>query len=99
MLLGVEIVVAATGGVERGVRSALNDAPCFDDQNLVRAAYRGQAVGDDESGAPTHQVAQALLDERFGFGVEARSGLVENQDARVGQDGARDGDALALASG
>ena len=36
---------------------------------------------------------------RLGFGIQARSGFVQNQDARIGQDGARDGDALALAAG
>ena len=35
----------------------------------------------------------------LGFGVEAGGGFVEDQDARVGQDGAGDGDALALAAG
>ncbi len=42
---------------------------------------------------------QAFLDEGFGFGVEAGGGFVEDQNSRVGQDGAGDGDALALAAG
>ena len=45
---------------------------------------------------PLHQVAQALLDQRLGFGVEAGGGFVQDQNARIGQNGARDGDALAL---
>ncbi len=42
---------------------------------------------------------EPFLDQRFGFRVEAGRGFVQNQNARVGQDGAGDGDALALAAG
>ena len=40
--------------------------------------------------------AQAVLDQRLALAVEARRGLVEDQDARVGENRARDRDALAL---
>ena len=40
---------------------------------------------------------EPLLDERLRLGVEARGGLVEDQDPRVGEDRPRDRDALALA--
>src|SRR4029453_13002533 len=33
------------------------------------------------------------------LGVEARGGLVEDEDAGIGEDGAGDGDALPLAAG
>ena len=45
---------------------------------------------------PCAQRAQAVLDQRLALAVEARGRLVEHQDARVGQDRARDRDALAL---
>ena len=35
---------------------------------------------------------------RLGLGVEARGGFVEDEDARIGQDGAGDGESLALAA-
>ena len=79
--------------------AALDDAAGFDDEDLIGAADGGEAVGDDEGGAAAHQVRKAFLNEGFGFGVEAGGGFVENQDARVGQDGAGDGDALRLAAG
>ena len=56
-------------------------------------------MGDDEGGAALHEVAEAVLDHRFGLGVERAGGLVEDEDARVGEDGAGDGEALALAAG
>src|ERR1700679_3998770 len=91
VLLSVELVVAAVEVVEAGVIAAFDDAAGFDDQNLVGAAHGGEAVGDDEGGAAAHQVAQTFLDERFGFGIEAGGGFVENQDARIGEDSAGDG--------
>src|ERR1700733_5005159 len=78
VLLGVELVVAAVEVVEAGVIAAFDDAAGFDDQNLVGAAHGGEAVGDDEGGAAAHEVAQTFLDERFGFGVQAGSGFIEN---------------------
>ena len=43
--------------------------------------------------------AQAGLDHGFGFGVERAGGFVEDEDARLGQQGAGDGQPLALAAG
>ena len=48
---------------------------------------------------PAPQVPQAVLDQRLALAVEARGRLVEDQDRRVGEDRARDRDALALAAG
>ena len=47
---------------------------------------------------PAAQRAQAVLDQRLALAVEARGRLVEDQDARIGEDRARDRDALALAA-
>ena len=43
--------------------------------------------------------ARADLDKAFAFGVEGAGGFVEQQDRRVLEDGAREGEALALAAG
>src|SRR5208337_4781333 len=56
------------------------------------------AVGDDQRGAALHQRLERALHQRLALGVERRGRLVEQQDWRVFQDGARDGDALALAA-
>ena len=47
---------------------------------------------------PLAQRLQAVLDQRLALAVEARRRLVENQDARVGENRARDRDALPLAA-
>ena len=47
---------------------------------------------------PCRSDSQAVLDQRLALAVEARRRLVEDQDARIGEDRARDRDALALAA-
>src|SRR5208337_85448 len=74
-------------------------AAVLHDQDLLGAAYGGKTVRDNEGGAAAHQVTQPLLNERLRFGIKTGRSFVENQDARVGQDGAGDGDALLLAAG
>ena len=78
------------------VRALLDDLAIVDDDDLVRIADRGQAMGNDETGAAFHQAQQRFLDARFGARVHAGGGFVEDEDARVGQDGAGDGQQLAL---
>ncbi len=53
---------------------------------------------DHEGGAAGHDLAERGLDPVLGGGVDARGGVVEDQDARLGDQGARDRDALALAA-
>src|SRR5580700_1615517 len=54
---------------------------------------------NDKGRAALHEVAKAMLNHRLALGVERACGFIENEDARVGEDGARDGQTLALASG
>jgi hypothetical protein len=57
-----------------------------------------EAVGDGDHGLAFHQPVQAGLDGGFDLGVERAGGFVEQQDGRVLEHHARDGDALALAA-
>ena len=65
-----------------------------------RSASRSvdKPVRDGDRGAALHQVVQRLLDFLLGLGVDRGRGFVEDQDARVDQQRARDRDALALAA-
>src|SRR5690606_37693360 len=98
-LLLVEAAVEPAVAQQLVVRAALDDAALVHDEDLVRALDGGEAVRDDEGGAAAAERAQPVADEGLALGVEAGGGLVEDEDARVGDDGARDGDALALAAG
>src|SRR5580704_18593325 len=99
MLLGVEIVVAATHLVELLVRAALYDLALLDDQNLIGSANGGEAVCNHKGRAALHQVGKSLLDHLFGFGIKAGSCFVENQNPWLGEDGAGYRNPLALAPG
>ena len=96
VLLIVQVSVASFLRHELFVRATFDDLAVFEDQDLIGAADGREAVGDDEGGAALAQIPKAFLDQRFALAVEAGGGFVEDQDARVGQDGAGDGDALAL---
>ncbi len=56
------------------------------------------AVRQDDRGAFA-ATGQRIEDGGLGDGIDGRGGVVENQNARPGQQGPRQGDALALATG
>src|SRR5215470_2993052 len=82
-----------------GVRSAFDDAPVLENENLVCSHDRGQPVCDRKRRAIGRDLLEFGLDQLLGLRVERRSRLVEDQDARVLQDRTRDGDSLLLATG
>ena len=55
-------------------------------------------MGDDEARAALQRGGQRLLHERLVLGVEVAGGLVEDDDGRVLQEHAGDGQALLLAA-
>ena len=75
-----------------------HDAPLVQHYDAIGVAHRAQTVGDDEHGAALADVRHVALNDGLAFVVESAGGFVQNQDARVGKQGACDGDALALAS-
>ena len=60
-------------------------------------ADRGQPVRDDEGRPPDEQPAQRVLDLLLRADVDRGGGLVEDEDARVGEQRTRERDQLALA--
>ena len=64
----------------------------------MRSAMRSgrEAVGDDHDGPAVRDLAHVLLDDALALVVERAGRLVEDQDARIADQGAGDGDALAL---
>ena len=78
------------------VRAALDDAPAIDDDDHVRLDDRGEAVRDDERGPAVQDGAQRFLDDLLRLRIHAARRLVEDDDARVRQDDAGEGDQLPL---
>ena len=84
-------------GEQLGMVALLHDLPVVDVADLIRILDRGQAVRDDEARASLEQMVQTGLQRLLGTRVDIRRGLVEDQDARVGEQHARERDELALA--
>src|SRR4051812_17879430 len=51
---------------------------------------------DDQHGFAGDEFLESLLDRRLALGIERAGGLVENENRRVPQKGAGEGDALFL---
>ena len=77
----------------------LDDAAVAHDEDEVRLADGGQAVGDQERRAVAQQVVDGVLDKLLRLRVDGGRRLVEHEDARIGQHGARKGDQLLFARG
>src|SRR5207248_3182017 len=60
-------------------------------------ANRREAVRDDERRAAVQEAAEGVLDLALGADVDRARRLVEDQDARVGEQRARERDELTLA--
>ena len=80
------------------VRATLDDAAGIHDKDLVRVHHGRQPVSDDERGTPFRYLLEFRLDRLLGGRIERRSRLIENQDARILEDRARDRHALLLAA-
>lgn len=82
----------------------LVEAAHFDDPAVIHEdhqiglAHRRKAVGDDEGRAVLAQRIDRFLDTRLRLDVERTGRLVEDEDRRILEDGAGDGDALAFAA-
>ena len=81
------------------VAAAFHDPAVVENEDAVGMADGGETVGDDQAGAAVHEPFERFVDEALALGIEGGGGLVEQENARIGEDGAGDGDALALAAG
>src|SRR5579885_357505 len=78
------------------VGSLLHNLAVPDNHNFIDVSKRTQAVRNHNHRASDNQLIQRAHDFTLGFHVHAGGWLVQDEDGRVSQDGARDGDALAL---
>src|SRR5207248_2407731 len=95
--VSIQAGIQAAPGKELVVRALFDDPAVLEDDDQVRVADRGQAVRDDERRPPGEELAERDLDPALGADVDRRRRLVEDQDARVGEERPRERDQLALA--
>src|SRR5258706_14250327 len=76
-----------------------HDTAAVHDDDAVDGLHRGEAMRDDERGASLHEALERELHRLLALRVEGARGLVEEEHRAVGEDRARDRDALALPPG
>ena len=76
----------------------LDDPPRLQHDDAVGVGDGREPMGDDQRAAPSPDAGEARLDRPLGPGVEGARRLVQHQDRRVLQDGARDPHPLLLAA-
>ncbi len=81
------------------MRALIDEFALAQDQDLVGPADLREAMGDQQGSTALQHPMDSALNLVLGGAVDGASRVVQDQDARIGQQGARDGDALALASG
>ena len=79
------------------VGAGLHDPAVVEHDDRVGAADRREPVGDDERRSTGEEPAKAALDLPLRADVDRRGRLVEDEDARVGEERARERDELSLA--
>ncbi len=78
------------------VRADVDNAALVEDSDAIGEVQRGAAVGYQERRAALHDHAQGGVDPLFHLGVDGARGVVEDEDARVGEDRPGERHPLAL---
>src|SRR5690625_311612 len=98
LLRTVQLSVGAGLGYQLLVTPLLAYPMLVDDDDPVRIADGGEAVGDHERGTPPGQFGQRQLDLPFGLRIEGRCRLVKDENGRVLQEDTGNRQALLLAA-
>ncbi len=80
-------------------RAVLDDSAALEHEYPIGDLDRGEAVGDDDGGAAGEHRLEGGLHEALHGCIERGARLVEDEDGGVGEEGACEGDELALAGG
>src|SRR5271157_1277884 len=78
------------------MRPHLANSSFVHDHDFAGVLNGGEAVRDDQGGAVLNQAAQAFTQQMLRLRIDARGGFVEDQDARVVSERAREGEQLFL---
>src|SRR5216684_6065594 len=78
------------------VRAVLDDAAALEGDDAIDAADGRKSVGDDEHGPALDDPPHIVLDDALALVIESARRLVEDQNSRIHDEGAGDGDPLLL---
>src|SRR5262249_11220859 len=83
---------------QRFMAAVLDQTAALEGDDAIHRAHRAEPVGDDQHRAPFGGLLHVVLDDALAFVVEGAGRPVENENARIGDERAGNGDALALAA-
>ena len=92
----VQLVVQAALCQQFLMGAFLPDLALMHDDDLVAVLDGGQAVCHDDGGTAFHQLAQCILNEGFGLGVDIGGSFVQNEHRRLEGQRAGKGQQLTL---
>src|SRR6266498_4962168 len=95
----IEGCISATGFDQLVVRTILDQAASLDGDDAVRHPQGGEPMCDDEHRSAARDLRHTLLNNSLALVIERARRLIENENARVGNQRAGDGKALPLAPG
>src|SRR5262249_37810001 len=88
--------VASAGADQLVMAAILHDTAALQRDDAMGHPHRGQSVGDDDNRASLRDPAHVLLHDTLALIVERARRLIEDEDAWIADQGAGDGNALAL---
>jgi len=91
-----QAAIRAVASDQLGVSAALDNPALIEHQDAVGADDARQPVRQDQGRAALREAIDGLLDHRLVLGIDRRQGLVEDQDRRIAQQGARNRQPLPL---
>ena len=74
----------------------LHQGTAFQHIQAVGVGDTGEPVGDANRGPPTGQPLQSLVDRRLGAGIQGGCCFVQEQQGRIAEDRAGNGQPLSL---
>src|SRR6267142_4560272 len=95
----VKPVVDPALGEELLMRALLAQPPLVKNQDAICMLNGAETMRDHERGSTGEQAVQRFANEQLCFGIDAGSGFVENQEARIMCQRAGKIDELPLADG
>lgn len=97
--LGViqRLIGAIVDGQQFLMRAFLNNPAIVNDDDFVSVLNGRQAMGDNKDGTVLHQVVNGFLNHGFRLVVQCGSRLVQNDNRRIFDKSAGNGQTLALA--
>src|ERR1700682_2141864 len=95
----IEPIVDPALGEQFLMRALLAQPALVKYEDAIRMLNSAETMRDHERGSTREQTVQRFANEELCFGVHARSGFIENQEARIMRQRASKIDELSLAHG